>query len=205
MNVNFCRTTRLATFPDFLIIQLKKFTLREDWVPMKLDIAVEMPDVLDIASLRGTGQLPGEESLPETVKDPPPMPEMDEVVLSQLIDMGFPPEACKRAIFFTQNTGLENATQWIMEHISDSDFAEPFMPPGLESIGFVPNSEALQFIMGMGFTKDQATKALKATDNNPERAADWIFSHPDELESASTENKEPEFRDGDSSKYFFFL
>lgn len=23
-------------------------------------------------------------------------------------------------------------------------------------------------------------KALKATDNNPDRAADWLFNHPDE-------------------------
>lgn len=38
-------------------------------------------------------------------------------------------------------------------------------------------------IMGMGFTREQAIKALKATDNNIERAADWIFSHADELDS----------------------
>ena len=30
------RTTRLATFPDYLFIQLKKFTLGSDWVPKKL-------------------------------------------------------------------------------------------------------------------------------------------------------------------------
>lgn len=48
---------------------------------------------------------------------------------------------------------------------------------------FVPNDEALSMIMGMGFTRDQAIKALKATDNNIERAADWIFSHAGELDS----------------------
>ena len=31
-----CRTTRLATFPDYLIVQMKKFTLGDDWVPKKL-------------------------------------------------------------------------------------------------------------------------------------------------------------------------
>lgn len=190
----------MSTFPDFLVIQLKKFTLREDWVPIKLDVAVEMPDILDIAPLRGSGQQPGEESLPELVGNPPPMPAMDDNVIAQLVDMGFPPDSCKRAIFFTKNTGLENATQWIMEHINDSDFSDPFLPPGLENTGFIPNSEALQFIMSMGFTQEQATKALKATDNNPERAADWIFSHQDELESTSDENTGPEYRDGDSSK-----
>lgn len=46
--------------------------------------------------------------------------------------MGFPLEACKRSMFFTNNTGLESATQWIMEHITDSDFSDPFVPPGTD-------------------------------------------------------------------------
>ena len=34
----------------------------------------------------------------------------------------------------------------------------------------------------MGFSLSQATKALKATNNNTERAVDYIFSHQDELD-----------------------
>lgn len=197
------KTTRLSTFPDYLVIQLKKFTLREDWVPIKLDVAMDMPDILDIAPLRGAGPQPEEEPLPELVGSPPPQPAYDENVLSQLQDMGFPLEACKRAIFFTHNSGVENATQWIMEHISDSDFSDPFVPPGRTTLGtegacsFNPDPDALQFILSMGFTREQAIKALKATDNNPERATDWIFSHQEELNS-SDEPTPPEFRDGDS-------
>ncbi|OWR51068.1 Ubiquitin carboxyl-terminal hydrolase 5 [Danaus plexippus plexippus] len=37
------KITRLATFPDYLWIQLKKFTIKEDWTPAKLDVAVDMP------------------------------------------------------------------------------------------------------------------------------------------------------------------
>lgn len=70
------------------MIQLKKFTLREDWVPIKLDVAVEMPDFLDLSPLRGAGPQPGEEPLPELVGSPPPAPAMDPEVLKQLIDMG---------------------------------------------------------------------------------------------------------------------
>ena len=29
------RTTRFATFPDYLMVQLSKFTLGDDWVPKK--------------------------------------------------------------------------------------------------------------------------------------------------------------------------
>lgn len=78
----------MATFPDYLLVQLKKFTLREDWVPIKLDVAVEMPDLLDLTSLRATGPQPEEEPLPELVGSPPPAPTMDEDVLTQLTDMG---------------------------------------------------------------------------------------------------------------------
>lgn len=57
-------------------------------MPIKLDVAVEMPDVLDLTPLRGVGPQPGEEPLPELVGAPPPAPVMDEGVLSQLKDMG---------------------------------------------------------------------------------------------------------------------
>lgn len=81
------RTTRLASFPDYLIIQLKKFMLREDWVPIKLDVSIEMPNTLDISPLRGAGPQPEEELLPEP-EIQPPAPVMDQNVLSQLAEMG---------------------------------------------------------------------------------------------------------------------
>lgn len=196
------KTTRLASFPDYLLIQLKKFMLREDWVPIKLDVSVDMPDILDISSLRGGGPQPEEELLPE-LDNPPPTPVYDEAVLAGLTDMGFPLDAAKRAIFYTHNTGLEAATAWIMEHITDADFNDPFIPPGMENTkqDFTANPESLSTIMSMGFTSDQANKALKATDNNLERAMDWIFSHQEELNSDSgSQPAMPEFRDG-NSKY----
>ncbi|KAG5683961.1 hypothetical protein PVAND_013216 [Polypedilum vanderplanki] len=177
------KRARMATFPDYLVLHLKKFTLREDWTSMKLDVSVDCPDELDISFMRGTGLLPNEEELPE-LKNRPPSPQMDPDVLRNLQDMGFPLDACKRAVFFTKNTGLENATNWIMQHIADEDLNSPFVPPGQESIKtvFIPNEEGLAMILSMGFTMQQATKALKATNNNTERAVDYIFSHQDELD-----------------------
>lgn len=198
------KTTRLATLPDYLLIHLKKFTMRKGWSFVKLDVAVEMPDILDLSSLRGTGLQPTEELLQDTAGVEPPAPVYDFVILGQLTDMGFPPEACKRALYFTENRGLEAATNWVMEHIADSDFADPFVPPGIDMKSgkdkFIVNQEALAMVMGMGFTKEQATKALKATDNNLERAADWIFSHQAELDALDVEDDSTQpqdsFRDG---------
>lgn len=53
--------------------------------------------------------------------------------MSELTQMGFPEEACKRAIYFTNNGTLNDASNWLMEHISDSDFAEQFIIPGVDS------------------------------------------------------------------------
>jgi ubiquitin carboxyl-terminal hydrolase 5/13 len=128
------KQVRISSMPDYLLLHLRKFMLRDDWTPMKLDVSVECPDELDINFLRGTGKKPTEEELPELKGNPPPPPEMDPNVLSSLQDMGFPTEACKKAIYFTKNTGLEAATNWIMQHIADEDFNTPFVVPGQESV-----------------------------------------------------------------------
>ncbi len=46
-----------------------------------------------------------------------------------------------------------------------ADFSDPFEPPGAKKAkgAFVPNDMALQMVMGMGFNKEQATKALFKT------------------------------------------
>lgn len=211
------KTTRLATMPDYMILHLKKFTLREDWTCVKLDVSVDIPDVLDLSALRSTGLQPNEALLPD-LDAAPPQPEFDENVIAQLADMGFPIEACKRAVFYTKNSGMEPATQWIMEHIGDSDFGDPFVPPGTAvsgNVAFVADPTGLEMLMGMGFTVNQATKALKETNNNIERAADWIFSHQMEIDNwegdddnnEASGNAQPaqsqQCRDGDSREFYF--
>ncbi|XP_034950209.1 ubiquitin carboxyl-terminal hydrolase 5 [Chelonus insularis] len=200
------KITRLATFPDYLLIHLKKFTVNDDWTMVKLDVAVEMPDELDLSSLRGTGLQANEKLLPE-VSSEIPTPVYNPILYSQLVDMGFPVEACKRALYFTENRGLEAATHWLLEHVMDSDFSEPFIPPGVadnsDNTQYKPNIEDLKCLLGFGFTESEATKALKATDNNVERAVDWIISHQHELDSVdmaeSHKKPEEEFRDGNTN------
>jgi uncharacterized UBP type Zn finger protein len=67
------------------------------------------------------------------------------------------------------------------------DFNAPFEVPGAQppatQSSDQPSEDAIVFIESMGFTRPQALKALKATNNNLERAADWIFSHMDELDA----------------------
>ena len=42
----------------------------------------------------------------------------------------------------------------------------------------MPDEENMIKLMDMSFPREQAINALKMTDNNIERAVDWIFAHP---------------------------
>jgi len=69
-------------------------------------------------------------------------------MMSELTNMGFPPEACKRALFFTKNKSLNDATDWLMEHISDSDFSSIFEQPGTE----INSGQKVTFMLNYFFT-----------------------------------------------------
>lgn len=64
-------------------------------------------------------------------------------------------------------------------------------------------------LMSMGFVRNHVIAALKATENNLDRALDWIMSHgPEELSMETSDISEPKFRDGRGSEfkiiYFYF-
>ncbi|XP_071530213.1 ubiquitin carboxyl-terminal hydrolase 5 isoform X2 [Panulirus ornatus] len=183
--VSMQKITRLRTFPDYLVVQLVKFGIGQGWVPMKYDVSIDMPESLDLSVLRGFGLQSGEEELPETSTSSPKEPELDVQIIQQLAEMGFPWEACRKAVHFTGNNGSEAAMNWVMEHMGDPDFAEPLVitSKSPSSDNFTPNEDSLSMLMSMGFTRSQAVLALKETSNSLERAADWIFSHQHELDT----------------------
>lgn len=69
-------SSRLSTFPDILCVQMLKFQLGENWVPRKLNVAIQLdstsvcgrpsPDWrLNLSGLRAFGGLqPGEVAMP---------------------------------------------------------------------------------------------------------------------------------------------
>lgn len=183
------KTTRFATFPPYLMVQMSKFSFGEDWVPKKYDVLIDVPDQLDVSHLKGCGLQQQEQELPDeqVAAAAPPAVELDEGVLLQLASMGFHMEGCKRALYHTQNQGVEPAMNWILEHMGDPDFSSPFVPPNSQppttSTASAPPEEAVAMVTALGFTRQQAIKALQATDHSVERAADWVFSHAAELDT----------------------
>lgn len=200
------KSTRFATFPDYLMVQMKKFTLGDDWVPKKLDVSIEILDELDLTHLRATGLQSNEEELPEQEQAAAAEIQIDESIVMQLVSMGFDMEGCRKAVYHTNNQGIEPAMNWVLEHMGDSDFSAPLSIPGSGASGLsAVNEEAIGMIIAMGFTRPQAVKALESTDNNLERAVDWIFSHAHELDSMEEESQGgqetgPQYKDG-AGKY----
>ncbi|KAM7409474.1 hypothetical protein PAMA_001113 [Pampus argenteus] len=204
------KTSRFASFPEYLVVQIKKFTFGVDWVPKKLDLAIDVPDFLDLSRLRATGLQASEEELPDLM---PPIvlpedtrdnsmssidsPEIDEAAVMQLAEMGFPLEACRKAVYYTGNMGPEMAFNWIIAHMEEPDFAEPLTLPSMVDLGpstsdgpvggapldNSPPEESIAILTSMGFPRAHSIQALKATNNNLERALDWIFTHPEEEET----------------------
>ncbi|MEQ2261392.1 Ubiquitin carboxyl-terminal hydrolase 13 [Xenotaenia resolanae] len=96
------------------------------------DLAIDVPDFLDVSRLRATGLQAGEEELPDLM---PPIvlpedtrdnsmsstdsPEIDEGAVMQLAEMGFPLEACRKAVYYTGNMGPEMAFNWIIAHMEE--------------------------------------------------------------------------------------
>ncbi|KAJ8279627.1 hypothetical protein COCON_G00066930 [Conger conger] len=190
------KTSRFASFPEYLVLQIKKFTFGVDWVPKKLDVSIDVPDFLDLSRLRATGLQAGEEELPDltppiVIPEDTRAPEIDEAAVMQLAEMGFPLEACRKAVYYTGNMGPEMAFNWIITHMEEPDFAEPMATPSASeatpsSAGLAPPpaldnqppEESISILISMGFPRQHSIQALKCNNNNLERALEWIFSHP---------------------------
>ncbi|KAF2285927.1 hypothetical protein GH714_008999 [Hevea brasiliensis] len=174
------KTAGLTSFPDYLVLHMRKFVMEEGWVPKKLDVYIDVPDIIDISHMRSRGLQPGEELLPDGV------PEVEaesnkllanEDIVSQLVSMGFNHLHCEKAAINTLNAGVEEAMNWLLSHMDDPDID---LPISQEAQGTeVVDQSKIDTLISFGFQEDIARKALKASAGDIEKATDWIFNNPD--------------------------
>jgi len=100
----------------------------------------------------------------------------------QLVSMGFGENGCRKAAKATGND-VEAAMNWVMSHMEDADFNDPPTAPGGGATA-AANQESVMMLCSMGFTDAHAEAALGQTGGDMERAADWLFSHADDLDGA---------------------
>lgn len=188
------KRTRFQTFPEYLAVHLKRYYISDDWIPKKLDVSVLMPEELDLRALKGSGPVDGEvlfteqASLSTTNSEPKASALVpDPGIVSQLMGMGFSENGSKRAALATKNSGPEASMEWVFAHMEDPGFNDP-LPCVLETEGesnaALFRAEDIGSLTAMGFSDPQAKAALKATGGSLERAADWLFSHADDLGAA---------------------
>ncbi|ORY24757.1 hypothetical protein BCR39DRAFT_545796 [Naematelia encephala] len=174
------KSTKFKTFPDLLVLHMKKFQL-VNWMPTKLDIPVRVPDFLNLDGYVARGRQEGEVELDVDGAPTSALPEFNAVAMSQLEAMGFPTVRCQKALLATGNSDAEVAMGWLFEHMEDPDIDAPIQPVGTSgSASTEPTAEQISMIADMGFSPAQARKALRETDGNAERAIEWLFSNPDD-------------------------
>jgi ubiquitin carboxyl-terminal hydrolase 5/13 len=203
--------TLFATFPRYLIVQVQRYKLGSDWQPIKLEVSIQIPSdgCLDITHLKSTGPVDGEDiiienddvvdnknnnattnqSRTETTTETAASA-VDEMALSQLMEMGFSLNSCKRALNAVGGTNVEAAMGWVFEHNMDPDFNDP-IPEGTTGVSRDSNNSSAgvdedavsSLVENLGcFTAEQVRFALKECNNAPDRAADWLFSHMDDID-----------------------
>ncbi|KAF7724024.1 hypothetical protein EC973_001431 [Apophysomyces ossiformis] len=171
------KSVKFHTFPEILAIHARRFAFI-DWVPRKLNVPITFPDSpLQLQRYQGSGQQPDEELLPEE-EAPSSEPSFDQASLDQLLAMGFPENRCKRALINTGHNGAEVAMNWIFEHMDDPDVDAPLETTATSACSV--SEEQISILCAMGFSAAQAKKALRETNNDTERAVDWLFNHPDD-------------------------
>lgn len=122
------KRSKIAKFPKILMLQIKKFCYDEDWVPKKMDISIEVPDLLELSHLGASGLQPSETELEDSDEQETP------------VETG-------------ASTNVTSAAARVVE----------------------PDSEAVSALLGMGMDINQAIEALKVTNNDLQRAIEFIF------------------------------
>ncbi|KAK9269672.1 hypothetical protein L1049_001450 [Liquidambar formosana] len=178
------KTAGLTSFPDYLVLHMRKFVMESGWVPKKLDVYIDVPDIIDISHMRSKGLQPGEELLPEAVAEDEVVSNKvlaNEDIVSQLVSMGFNHHHCEKACIKTSNTGVEEAMNWLLSHMDDPDIDVPISQEAQIAELLVSNVDQskVDTLISFGFQEEISRKALKASGGDIEKATDWIFSKPD--------------------------
>ncbi|KAL8764658.1 MAG: hypothetical protein Q9209_007946 [Squamulea sp. 1 TL-2023] len=179
----FTKRSLFKSFPDVLAVNARRFEL-VNWVPTKLDVPVVVGDEpFTLDNYMSSGQLDGEELLPEEESNVAAnrfVP--NAVAIEQLEAMGFPRVRCEKALHATGNGDADTAMNWLFSHIEDPDIDDPLDLGGPSSrdasTGVDP--ESMEMMAAMGISTPQARKALKETSGDVNRAVDWVFSHPED-------------------------
>eukprot|EP01128_Nolandella_sp_AFSM9_P000933 TRINITY_DN1105_c0_g1_i2.p1 TRINITY_DN1105_c0_g1~~TRINITY_DN1105_c0_g1_i2.p1 ORF type:complete len:826 (-),score=182.12 TRINITY_DN1105_c0_g1_i2:103-2445(-) len=169
---------KMGEFPPVLALTMSRFGFnRETLTASKMEQFLVVPETLHLDQYRGKGMLADEKPMPQQTEE---KLVLDEGVIQQVMGMGFSRVRAERAAFGTLGQGPQAAIEWIFSHADDPDLDVPLPQLASSSVSTSVDEAAVGNLMDMGFSRPQCVKALKETQNNVERAVEWLFSHPDD-------------------------
>lgn len=176
------KTTGFLTYPEHLIVNVQRIKL-ENWVPVKLEVPVVIPEQIDLAPYKAHGFEDGEVEVKKSENASDAF-EANQEALSTLLSMGFSDNRSVRALFNTGNKDAEEAMNWLFAHMDDPDIDSPFDPvaaaSSTSSSANEPAQESIDNLVAMGFSAKLAKKALFLTGNDVNASVEWLFSNPDD-------------------------
>jgi ubiquitin carboxyl-terminal hydrolase 5/13 len=217
------RKTFLKTCPNVLALCVNRYYVGDDWRPTKMDCVVNVPERLNIESMRVDEKkdVDAYELLPEDVNmdanaaanAAPAANEItaDDAIVAQLVAMGFSENGSKRAAIATSNASAEVAMEWVFAHSEDPDFNDPpvttmDLSKDVDKTNSV-SVEAISQLESMGFSSAASRTALRVSgnSNSVEAACEWLFANMDNIDDACAkaerelEEKEQAGRDASST------
>lgn len=108
--------------------------------------------------------------------------------------MGVPEGAAKHALYTTGNNSADMAVMWYFDNMDNPVLQTPLRVKKASGIAQpkkddVPQDLVDSLVGMLGFPEKKVKKALKSTENNPDRAADWLFSHADDPDSDEADHE----------------
>jgi len=194
------KTTRMKTFPKYLLLQVARYYYDEKYTPQKMEVVVNVPEKLNLEKYKAKGLQEDEKELSKPEKKPGFV--ADPLIISGVTSMGFTENAAIRACKAIGNANVEQAVNWVMSHIADPDLNDPVLEDKEESS--VDPAKVQQIAM-MGFTPQQAAVALEKNNHSVERAMGWVFDQQNleaavaaHLKEKVEDTKGPAFSNGPS-------
>lgn len=176
----FSKRQLFKTFPEVLVVNARKMAI-VNWVPIKVDVPVLVDDApFDLDEYLSKGQQADEEALPEDAADAAPAFVANAEALATLEAMGFPRVRSEKALHATGNSDANAAMEWCFAHMDDPDIDTPVQLSAPSGATTAADPEKMAMLEAMGFTGPRATKALKETGGDVERAVEWLFSHTED-------------------------
>ncbi|SCV03848.1 LAME_0H13718g1_1 [Lachancea meyersii CBS 8951] len=178
------KSSGFQSFPKTLVVSPTRIKL-VNWMPVKNSQEVLLPGIetADTSTLQlGAFKSHGFDSEKERLLPENETNEFKPNVqcVADLLEMGFTENAATKALFYTNNSGMEDAMNWLFSHVEDPDLNEPAVLPTNTYEAEMYNPQELEDMVSMGLDPQLCRKALILNQGNVTASVEWVFNNLDD-------------------------